>query len=119
MKIISFVRRKSLTIVNAVTEKEEHLRTASHWECKHCDKEKCAENCAHPANNNPGHHQAPIALKRNEGGAFKNCRFLTDGVLATVTAPIRSKRGKIRGTRKIRKSTPIKENNCESSTANT
>jgi hypothetical protein len=90
MKIISFVRRKSLTIVNAVTEKEEHLRTASHGKCKHCDEEKCTKNCAYPANNNPGHHHAPIALKCNEG-EFKNFRFLTDGVLPQSGANSNSK----------------------------
>jgi hypothetical protein len=57
------VPRKSLTIVNAVSEKEEHMRTASHGECKHCDEEKCANNCTQPANNDPGQHHAADALK--------------------------------------------------------
>jgi hypothetical protein len=57
------VRRKSLTIGNAMSEKEEDLRTASHGECEHCDKEECADNSTQPANNDPGQHHAADALK--------------------------------------------------------
>jgi hypothetical protein len=57
------VRRKSHTIVNAVTEKDEELRTASHRECEHCDEEECGASCTQTANNNPGQHHAADALK--------------------------------------------------------